>query len=195
MATPIAAQASATSDEGPLRILHLEGSINESVTVRLVKEIEKANRDGSIKAVLLEINSPGGLIDEGILISKAIERSKTPVHCLVDGEADSMAFYVLQSCKTRMMTKRSMLMLHGPSISTDQFSGQFGDWYNYAVRLKVLQRAIIEHMCSRMNITADQMEERIKDGKEWWMNWQEAKDVKAIDIVVQDFNEAKSLLK
>jgi ATP-dependent protease ClpP protease subunit len=61
------------------------------------------------------INSPGGLVEEGMLIISKIRevqmRGKS-VSCIVAGEAASMAFYIWSVCDQRFAVSGSMLMFH-----------------------------------------------------------------------------------
>ena len=179
--------------EGSLRILHFETEVNDDSAEALIKSIEQANDDTSIKIILIEINSGGGSVDAGLSISKSIERSNIPISCVVDGEADSMAFYILQSCDIRMMTRRSVLMIHGPAIYTN-FGGQYGEWQGMADRLRTLEQAMIEHMARKLSISPSELEKRLKGGGEIWLNWKESQSLKAVDLVVATFTEAKFLM-
>lgn len=69
--------------------------------------------------VTLIINSEGGSTCDGWALIDFIGHMKNPVHGVVYGGAFSMASLLLQSCKTRSMTKHSILMLHAGSVSVD----------------------------------------------------------------------------
>lgn len=167
--------------------LFLEGVINEETVDPLIAQIRSANRAG-LKRIVLEINSPGGVVDDGFRLVKAIERSKAPVICVVDGDAASMAFYLLQSCTDRVMTKRSTLMAHGPALGGN-FYGRANDWKAIADYLRISEDALIEHMVHRMKMTVPEFKAKIEHG-DWWMGWAEAFDVAAVDRVVIKVTEA-----
>lgn len=143
--------------------------------------------DGSTKKIVIEIDSPGGSVSSGMRISRVIENSTLPVTCVVDGQASSMAFFILQSCQIRVMTERSILMAHEPSVSTI-FQGKSSDWERFGKdlgkMLEILGNAMSHHMASRLNISYQEFRERIRD-TEYWMDVEEAFKINAIDKSVK----------
>lgn len=171
---------------GPVPHLLLEDSIKEETVSGLIKSLAIISAQSNVMAVVLEINSPGGDVEWGFRLAKAIERTPQPVICVVDGMAASMAFYILQSCTTRVMTERSVLMAHEP-WSAAIVMGQEKDWEKVATNtvatLKALGRAICRHMARRMNISYDGFLAMVADGREWWMDMTEASKYGAVDEV------------
>jgi ATP-dependent protease ClpP protease subunit len=142
--------------------------------------------------ILMEINSPGGAVWSGVELSKVIERSRIPVVCVVDGMAASMGYYLLQSCHVRVMSKRSILMIHEPSITS--FGGNNpGQLQDLTKRLRALSRAMVEHMALRLLISADELEERIRR-TDYWLDWQEAVEIGAVDFTVDRYSDVRSAL-
>jgi ATP-dependent Clp protease protease subunit len=131
-------------------------------------------------AIFLEIDSEGGEVDAGFALTKAIEASPVPVICIVDGQAASMAFYVLQSCDVRAMTPRSSLMMHQVTLigaikaSNIKALQKQIDTYN---------KAMVGQCAAKMKLTSAQISAKIADG-DWWMGTDEALEVGAIDSVV-----------
>lgn len=165
----------------------IQGEIDEEVATKTADFLRKAEADEA-GAVILEINTPGGSVDAGFHISKAIEESKVPVYCIVDGMAASMGMYILQSCDIRVMTDRSTLMWHTPSVR-GMFGGDIEAWKVGASRvigrLEVLQKAMNRHVARRLNLTPAQVQARVGHGREWWMESEGAVQVQAVDVVVQ----------
>ena len=166
---------------GRIAFVSFSGGVDAQSVDRAIRDLDRAVVGGH-RAVLLEIDSPGGSVFAGLRLAKAIERSPIPVYCVVDGVALSMGYYLLQSCEQRIMTARSILMIHEPSISSFAQStpGQLQDRANM---LRALSRALVEHMALRMKISADELEAKIRD-RDWWMEHREALQVGAIDAVV-----------
>jgi ATP-dependent protease ClpP protease subunit len=157
------------------------GTIDEASYGRVDAWIKAAEKAGA-KHLLLVIDSMGGGVEAGELISQALEETKIPVHCLVDTSAMSMAMYVLQSCDTRMMTKRARLMVHEPYM---MFSGQtrintttLNNWNSDLV--SVINNYLTQ-VTSRSNMTVEQVMEKISNGRNWYMTWKEAQDCGFID--------------
>jgi ATP-dependent protease ClpP protease subunit len=168
------------SAEVPL-VVHIafNTSVNEMSVALAAAGIDAAAREEA-DVIVIEWNSPGGEVDSGFLLGKAIEESTVPVVCVVDGQADSMAFWLLQSCPVRLMTKRSYLMIHEASVGA---GGKIEDIENARDLLSVLNRGMAEHIAGRMCVPVDEIVARVH-GRDWWMGWQEALQVGAIDGVV-----------
>jgi len=156
--------------------------INEESAGKTIEFLHQAPLNG-FDVVVIEWNSPGGEVLSGFELAKAIEDSIIPVVCVVDGQADSMAFYILQSCHVRLMTRRSMLMVHkariGGAPSIDPIVNA-----NRKILLDALNFAMAEHITERMCITRDELLEKISV-LDWWMNWEDALKVGAVDGVVR----------
>ena len=161
------------------------GEIDKESSKAAIQFIEESN-EGKANAIILEINSPGGSVRAGFLLAKAIEHSESPVVCVVDGEADSMAFAILQSCQLRVMTKRSSLMWHQPSLSGN-FSGQEDDWKqlgeNAANALRAVNKALAQTIAARLGMPVKDLMSKTNHGREWWLDSDQALKVNAVDMV------------
>jgi ATP-dependent Clp protease, protease subunit len=178
--------------DAPHKIGHVvfDVPVSDASADRLIALIEGADQR-KLEGLVIEINTPGGSVESGRLISRAIESAVTPIYCLVDGDAASMGMYILQSCPQRLMTKRSMLMAHNPSAGVQ---GQEQDFLNVAAMLKATGDALGEHVCHRMLLEPKDCRSRF-DGKEWWLGYDEALKVGAIDRVSPISNVAVESLR
>ena len=151
-----------------------EESVNQAIDF-----MEKSKAD--VEFVVIELNTPGGSVPDGFRLGKVIEEYGKPVHCIVDGEAHSMGFYLLQPCSTRTMTKRATLMAHEPSLGGRMYGNQhyFQDVANI---LATLSSAMAEHEAARLCITSDAFKKGI-DNQAWWMDWHEAARIGATDYI------------
>lgn len=147
----------------------------------LIRWIEQADAEG-LDALVLELNSPGGIVTHGQKIARAIEDTKLPIYCVVDGNAHSMAMYILQSCDVRMMTKRSTLMAHPPHLKGGGTADELRD---QARSLRAIGAALAEHVCHRMSPLALSNKACLAkfDNEVWWLTWREAMKVGAVDRV------------
>jgi ATP-dependent protease ClpP protease subunit len=161
----------------------LSDEINEQSTGRAIKWIEAANAAGADE-LLLELNTPGGSVDDGFELARAIEESEAPVTCVVDGDAASMGAYILESCGQRYMTRRSKIMFHEPSLSGNM-RGTPNQWQAITDMLKATREAIAEHCVSRLKVTMAEYRNKTEGGKMWFLNWREAGAVAAVDGIVE----------
>lgn len=174
---PQVAEVALSSPPDGVPIVLLNGAIDDDMATAFVQAFTAI---GAVQRIVVEINSPGGGVDAGFLIARTMERSAARIYCIVDGDADSMAFYILQSCDVRAMTYRSVLMAHGPSLGLQGYFNR-GATRSLLRRTEVLERALFEHMAHRLTIGREEFLRRIADGA-WWMNFDEADQVGAVDL-------------
>jgi len=171
----------ATTPYGPPVKTHLAGEIT-AVSVGPLVAALSALPDMTTKpaAIFVEINSEGGEVEAGFALAKAIEASPVPVICIVDGQAASMAFYILQSCDVRAMTPRSSLMMHQVTLvgamkaSTIKALQKQIDTYN---------KAMVGQCAAKMKLPATEIADKIAAG-DWWMAADEALEVGAVDSII-----------
>jgi ATP-dependent Clp protease protease subunit len=168
--------------------LKLDGEVDDLSIDLLRGDLKKAQDKAD--TIILEINSPGGEVNAGFELARDIEDSEVPVICVVDFEAASMAAYILESCKVRIMTKRSSLMIHEPAVN-GQMSGGQTNWRNVADWMKATTKGMAEHFAARLNVTVPEILERIKGGAMWWMDWEEAVKFDAVDVVVNNVSDVR----
>jgi ATP-dependent Clp protease protease subunit len=191
---PTRATALASADVSTLTytpdsfVIPLRGEVDDDMAKAIIEAIDGANEKGA-RAIAIRIHSGGGSVSAGFDIAQAIEQSAAPVTCVVDGEAASMAAYILQSCATRIMTKRSMVMFHEPAMG-GSFHGQPNDWQAVANWIRAMTDAMVEHCSRRMAITPSDFRARIEGGRMWWLSWQDAATYRAVDRVVPTFADA-----
>lgn len=86
--------------EGLITMSDGSGLFSESTANpdRIIKQIRKAENDGSVKAILFEINSPGGGIVASEAISEAIKDVDKPTIAWLSEIATSGGYYVASAC-------------------------------------------------------------------------------------------------
>lgn len=168
----------------------LYGIINDDTAKAIIGAI-KESEDAGAANIVIEINTPGGEVDAGYDIIKAIEETEAFVTCVVDTEAESMGFAILQSCDRRYMTKRSKLMAHEPSLTT-VFGGQPNEWQARADSMAAEREALAEQCCRRLKVSMEEYRKRTDGGQMWFMNWRDAVKFGAVDGVVMN---AKSVAR
>lgn len=162
---------------GPNTELRLSGPVAEESASALILALKSAKG----LPVRLSIDSPGGSVVAGLELIKAIE-AHGQVDCVVDGTAASMAFFVLQACRSRLMTPDSLLMTHPPSIQTSE-ALTAAKLREYLSMLSALQAALEWHGCHRLVIPPEDCQKR--SSATWWMAADEALDVGAVDEVTK----------
>lgn len=98
------------------RTVFLFEQIEPKVTRRLISQLLFMNQKNSTQPILLYINSPGGVADDGLAIYDTIKFIDAPVKTIVCGLAASAAAIVLVAAKkeNRMALPHSRIMIHQP---------------------------------------------------------------------------------
>ena len=98
------------------RRLFITGEINAESAMDFFKQMMLLNLEDEKSPIYVFINSPGGEIDNGLLIYDVITGSKAPVYTFCTGCAYSMGAVLFTCGKRRVMLPHSRLMLHEPLL-------------------------------------------------------------------------------
>lgn len=165
-------------------IYRLEGLISVFEANDLIHFLETAKKQNA-DAVVIEINTPGGSVNDGFSIIQAIENFGKPVYCVAEHQAMSEGFAILQACPFRYMTKRARLMTHEPSVANLPTTMGIQELQEHLDDLKSVALIHATHCVKRLKISLDEYNEKVK-GVEWYLDPQEALDVGAVDSIVED---------
>lgn len=73
----------------------------------VIASIEKANKDDDIKAILIEVSSPGGTVVAGAEMSIAVKNSKKPVIAYIRGGGVSAAYWTISGAERIFASENS----------------------------------------------------------------------------------------
>lgn len=105
------------------RELECIGEIDEELVNSLIREIrflERENPNGEIKVF---INSPGGLVSEGLALYDVMKAVTCPITTVCMGLAASMAAILFVAGDKREMLEHSRIMIHDPLIGGQGLTG------------------------------------------------------------------------
>lgn len=184
------------------------GAIRFPGVLQAIKWLQAAQESGA-QAVVIELNSPGGDIDSGFLLIRAIEDMRIPSYCVAEHEVASEAYAILQSCTHRMMTKRTQLMTHDISYSLAPVEKDEGTpkmlpikpvsqatkLLNLTDNLGTASRAHAEQCQHRMKVSIREYLKHVSNGREWYMDWEEAVRAGAVDGIVDSVPALESYLR
>jgi ATP-dependent protease ClpP protease subunit len=166
----------------PAEPIYFESDINELTVGFFVQQLDNANLTRPGEPVVVIIDSGGGSVSAGEVMSRAIERSKAPVTCVVDGYAASMSLYVLQSCDARVMTSRSLLMGHNPSVHG--VAGNAEELAQIERIMRAMSAAMAQHITARTRISAEDYLNILEADGELWLDSASAFALGFVDVVV-----------
>jgi len=133
--------------------------------------------------VNIHINSPGGIIDEGLPIFNAIQSCSKETHTYIDGIAFSMGAIIALAGKTVHAAKNSLILFHNAS---GWASGNAQDMRETADMLDTYDTSLITSLSSKTGQTEEQIREKYFDFKDHLMNASDAKEAGFIDVT-EDF--------
>jgi ATP-dependent protease ClpP protease subunit len=132
----------------------------------------------------IHINSPGGIIDEGLPIFNAIDSCSKETHTYIDGIAYSMGAIIALAGKTVHAAKNSLILFHNAS---GWASGNAQDMRETADMLDTYDSSLITSLSSKTGMTEDQIRAKYFDFKDHLMNSVDAKEAGFIDVI-EDFS-------
>lgn len=174
------------NNEYYLRILNKEryiilyNAIEPCLTDMVVTKIRAMNVIDEKTPIILEINSPGGLISCGYSIINAIEYSKAPIHTIISGEACSMAALIAISGKERAMYKNSYIMFHPLSEGQADYLQYIKDRTAFLVQLE----KNMNEMCKKHTKFTSADLKKMASG-ELWLNSEQALAKGVIDNIIK----------
>lgn len=89
--------------------IEMTGVIDSKLSKRILKNLESANSDDSVKEILFVVNSPGGSPTASFTIAEALRASDKNITLYVQDVAASGGYYVASSIKPLYVNKHSIL--------------------------------------------------------------------------------------
>ena len=163
------------------RIIFLVGPVDETMSSLVCAQLLFLESENPEKEISLYINSPGGVVSDGLAIYDTMQFIECPVSTLCFGQAASMGSFLLAAGEKgkRYSLPNSRIMVHQPSAG---FQGQATDIQIHAKEIQSLKE--------RLNIiyskhTGKSVEEIAKAlERDNFMTAEDAKKFGLIDSVV-----------
>lgn len=162
------------------RIIYLTGEINSNVANYIVAQLLYLESKNSKADITLYINSPGGIITDGMAIFDAMRLVKPDIKTVCIGLAASMASFLLASGAKgkRYCTANSEIMIHQPLGGA---TGQTTDVLIHAERLKQVKEKMNTYLSE---FTGKSYEQICHDTeRDHYMDAEEAKKYGLIDHI------------
>ncbi len=153
------------------------GHVDAESVARLIAWIDAQELAG-VAEVELILDSPGGDVDSGFELIRRIEAAKLPIRCIVNYQAQSMAFAILQSCTVRAMGTAAFLMAHQAHLTSSSGNPEWD-----AEDLAYMNEALAVQCSKRLNVTIETFRERVANGRKWYLYSHQALSVGAVDRI------------
>lgn len=119
------------------REIECVGEINEDLVNSLIRQIRYLEREDPEGEIKIFINSPGGMVTEGLALYDVMKAVTCPITTICMGMAASMAALLFVAGDRREMLEHSRIMIHDPLIggqglkgSANQLDAQIKDLMN-----------------------------------------------------------------
>lgn len=126
----------------------------------------------------IHINSPGGVITEGLVMFNTIRSSKKEVHTWNDGMAASMGAIVLAAGHTVHAPETSIIMLHN---ALGGVIGNKDEIRDYADSLEVFENTIISALAKKIGTSEEDVKAKYFDGKDHFMTGKGGHEIGLVD--------------
>lgn len=163
------------------RIIFLGEDVNEHTANLVVAQLIHLAYDNPKRDIKLYINSPGGVVNDGLAIFDTIRFIKPDVQTIGIGLQASMGSFLLSSGtkSKRFALPNSRIMIHQPS------GGTRGKMTDQEITLReglFLKRRLIELFAENTGQKLDKIERDMD--RDYWLSADEAKEYGIIDEVI-----------
>ncbi|MDD5327434.1 MAG: ATP-dependent Clp protease proteolytic subunit [Phycisphaerae bacterium] len=166
-------------------MVNICGAISDDSMKTIVEELVYINTmvKPNFKAIQMILNSPGGTMPAGFMVTDFIEFSKMPVYITGLGTCASMGLLILCSGTKghRIITKNTRLLSHQYSWET---SGKYHELIADRKEQNMVQERMIRHYLKHTKLNKRQIKEILLPATDVWMTGKEAKKYGLIDKVV-----------
>jgi ATP-dependent Clp endopeptidase proteolytic subunit ClpP len=172
---------------GKIRLLNVNQAIGGQAADAWLDALQHWERRDPGEPIVVQINSPGGSVTDGLAIYDTLMRLRRKGHHVVThgmGFVASMASVLLQAGDERIMDARAKLMLHEGSIqiSGNGVSLSQGEREDLEALNKLLMTDIVGILTERSNLTPTRLKNKWRR-KDWYLTAQEALDLGFVDRV------------
>jgi len=165
------------------RTIRLTGSINKATAVAVIDKMLELSKEDPRADIELRINSPGGVVSDGLAILDVMKSLPNDVRTVCEGEAQSMAAFILSAGTPgkRFAYPNCEIMFHQPSWGE---TGQITDMQITTAQGNVskdrLNKILAENSGWPENVIRDLLE------RNFYPNADEAKQMGFIDQIIND---------
>lgn len=156
--------------------------LNDAISLGVVKQAQTKLLEYDAQGhdpIWIRINSPGGSVDAGLILIDTMKAVESPINCIVESKAYSMAAIILTYCDGRFGYPHATYMLHEASYGT------VGDDPSNRSKLDFLTKYLDRvHVEIAKNIGMDPKLYRARIRDAWWLLNDEALKIGLIQKVI-----------
>jgi len=145
--------------------------------ISLIKDLEK-----KYKRINIHINSPGGIIDDGLAIYNTIKNSSSEIHTYNDGITASMASIIMLAGHVKHFNRSSVFHLHSPWTITVGNKKQHDESIK---QLDTYENVLIQTLKENTSLDEEAIKNKWFDGNDHFMSADEAKEFGFADEIIE----------
>lgn len=151
------------------------------------QDVAQKIKDLDVDHIDLRINSPGGLVFDGVAIYNLFKQHKATVNVYIDGIAASIASVIAMAGDRIYMADNAMIMIHKPLIL---MFGNATELRKEADVLDQIEKTLISTYRTRVDMEEDELSALLE--AETWIDANTALESKFIDEITSSRKEAAS---
>ena len=143
------------------RIVFLVGPVNDNLSSLISAQLLFLESENPEKEISLYINTPGGVVTDGLAIYDTMQFIQSPVSTLCFGQAASMGSFLLAAGEKgkRFALPNSRIMVHQPSAG---FKGQATDIEIHAKEVLSMKANLNKLYSKHTSQTVEEIEEALE---------------------------------
>ena len=143
------------------RIIFLVGPVNDNLSSLISAQLLFLESENPEKEISLYINSPGGIVSDGLAVYDTMQFIQSPVSTLCFGQAASMGSFLLAAGEKgkRFALPNSRIMVHQPSAG---FKGQATDIEIHAKEVLAMKSNLNKLYSKHTSQTVEAVEEALE---------------------------------
>ncbi len=171
------------------RIIFLVGPVNDHLASLVSAQLLFLESENPEKEISLYINSPGGVVSDGLAIYDTMQFVQSPVSTLCFGQAASMGSFLLAAGEKgkRYALPNSRIMVHQPSAG---FQGQATDIEIHAKEVLAMKTNLNKIYAKHTGQPVETIEEALE--RDNFMSPEEAQKFGIIDSIQEKRVEPKT---
>jgi signal peptide peptidase SppA len=203
---------------GSVGVIPIKDALYNSDYIRISSMIDELNNDPEVTKILLDINSPGGVVNGAIECASTISKSRKPVYTYIEGMGCSAAYLLASASRKILMSPASEAGSIGVQASWTNMEGfwsklgiqkvyfhsKYSDKKNLSPGTKegkeAEQKLLDETwdlfagaICKHRGITVEELVEKYGQGEVFLAK--EASERGLVDEIVDDFDACVELIK
>jgi membrane-bound serine protease (ClpP class) len=183
------------NDTGKIYVIPIKGEINKAVTTHIKANIERAENDEDAVAIIFEIDTLGGFIQEAVKIKDYILESNLQTIAFVNKKAESAGVLLTISCDKIVMAKGATIGSAETIPHTEKNLSYWKGELRAVAQMKNRDPELIEAMADKRNEIIDESsgDYIVKKGELLNLTSKEAKDAKLIDGIGSTHKEVLNI--